>query len=271
MKGYVLLAVGLLLVAIICFPLFWMIASSLKSDSEIITAPPTLFPSHLSISSYQELFQHTKFESWFVNSTIVAVGTMLLVVLLSTLAAYSLIRFRYPGRQVFSVSVLVTYFFPPVLMIVPIFLILLRLHLLNSYIGLIIAHSTFALPFGMWFLRPFFASIPIQVEESALVDGASRLRAFADVVIPQVIPGIIATSIFTFIHSWNDYLFSSILISSPTRVTLPVGIAAYSNELNIQWGRLMAASVLVTIPVLVFFILLQRRLIRGVGAGAVKG
>jgi multiple sugar transport system permease protein len=259
-----------LFISVIAFPLYWMLSSSLKGDTEILAWPPTLWPRQISLANYVRLLQGD-FGIWFVNSVIVACTTTSVVIFVATLGAYSLTRFRYPGRQVLALSVLFTYLFPSVLMLVPLFLIITELRLNDTYMALVLAETTFALPFAMWLLRSYFSAIPVQIEEAAIIDGAARLQAFAEVVLPQALPGIISTAIFTFILSWNDYLFGLVFISSAQRKTLPIGIASYANELNTEWGPLMAASVAVTVPVLIFFILLQRRLVAGFGAGGVKG
>jgi ABC-type glycerol-3-phosphate transport system permease component len=252
------------------FPLYWMLVSSLKGDAEILAYPPTMWPRELTLLNFQRLLAGD-FMIWFVNSVFVALSTTALVIVVGTLAAYSLTRFDYPGREVLAFSVLFTYMFPSVLMLLPLFLIVNNLRLNDTYLALILANTTFALPFAMWLLRSYFASIPIQIEEAAMIDGAPRLGAFIEVVLPQAVPGIISTAIFTFIRAWNDYLFALVFISTASRKTLPIGIASYANELTTQWGPLMAASVAVTVPALIFFMVLQRRLVSGFGSGAVKG
>lgn len=264
-----LTVVAWVFVLIISFPLIWMVASSLKGTADITTVPPRILPKAIDFRNYQALFA-VDFWVWFKNSIIVAGSTVVVVIFFGTLGAYSLTRFRYPGQRSLAVSVLFTYMFPSVLMIVPLFLIFARLHLTDSYTSLIVADMTFALPFTIWLLRSYFLSVPVQVEEAAMIDGASRLRSFIEVVLVQVTPGIISTSIFAFILAWDDYLFASIFISSPRMKTLPLGIAGYANTLNEDWGMLMAGSVCVTLPVLVLFGFMQRRLLPDLNAGAVK-
>lgn len=274
MSGEVLRKVGLTVLAwsvafVITVPMLWMVSSSFKAPEEILANPPTLLPKSLYLGNFVDLFQGD-FVLWFRNSVIVALGTVAVVIVVGTLGAYSIARFEFAGRKPFSVLVLFTYLFPSVLMLVPLFLIITSLGLNDTYLALILANTTFALPFAMWLLRAHFLAVPIQIEEAALVDGARRLRAFVDVVIPQVTPGIISTAIFAFIMSWNDYLFALVFTSSSDTRTLPVGIAGYTNNFDVQWGVLMAASVSVTVPVLVMFMVLQKRLIPGLNAGGVK-
>jgi ABC-type glycerol-3-phosphate transport system permease component len=246
-----------------------MVATSLKAQTEVITTHPSLLPSAIDLGNFQRLFAGD-FWAWFRNSVIVAFGTVCVVISIASLGAYGLTRFKFPGRNGIAVMVLFTYLFPSVLMLVPLFLIISQLHLNDTYLALILADTTFALPFALWLLRSYFMAVPIQVEEAAMVDGASRLAAFLEIVLPQVAPGIVSTAIFTFILSWDDYLFANVFTSSSNMKTLPVGIARYAQELNADWGVLMAGSAAITIPVLILFGVLQRGLLPNLSAGAVK-
>jgi ABC-type glycerol-3-phosphate transport system permease component len=261
--------VAWLFVIVVLFPLVWMVASSFKGPSEITAQPPHLLPRAIDLINYQKLFA-ADFWTWLRNSVIVSTGTVLIVISIGTLGAYSLTRFTYPGRRIIAMAVLFTYLFPPVLMLVPLFLIITELGINDTYLALMLADTTFALPFTVWLLRSYFLSVPVQVEEAAMIDGASRLRGFVEVVLPQVGPGIISTAIFAFILSWDDYLFALVFTSTSDMKTLPVGIARYAQELNADWGVLMAGSVAVTLPVLVVFGFLQKRLLPNLNAGAVK-
>lgn len=256
-------------VAIAAFPLFWMVSSSLKSDAEIQQVPPTLLPQVPTFEQYGVILQGD-FRTWFLNSAIIAFGTTILVVVTGVLGGYSLARFRYRGRSTFSVSVMLTYLFPKILLLVPLVIIFRSIHLTNTYVALIVANTTFALPFTLWLLRAFFIGLPIELEQAALIDGASRLRALVDVVIPQALPGILSIAIFSFILSWNEYLFA-VTFSTQGNTTLPVGLAGYSSQLNIEWGPLMAASVAVTVPMVVLFAVIQSRYVGGMNEGAIRG
>jgi multiple sugar transport system permease protein len=209
-----LYAAVILVTSVICFPLFWMLVSSLKPADELFSSPPIIFPRHISFDNFAELLS-TDFPIFFKNSLIVATGTTFFVILLGTLGGYSITRFRYPGRELVSRSVLLLYMFPSILLIIPIVILMVKCHLSNSYTGLILANTTFALPYALWLLRAFFETIPIELEQAAMIDGASRLRAFVTVSLPAAIPGIIATGIFTYLLSWNDYLFA--LVINPGR------------------------------------------------------
>ena len=251
-------------ILLIVFPLFWMIVTSLKPESELFTRPPTFFPSEYTLANYERLLFDTHFPTFFMNSSIVALGTTLLVIGVATLGAYSLVTFRYRGRRLLAQAVLFTYLLPSVILVIPLYLVMARLGLVNSLLGLVICYATFALPFALWLLRSFMAAIPIDLESAAMIDGASRIRAFIDVILPQALPGIISTALFTFIVAWNEYLFALVLINRHVSMTLPVGIL--SNNIN-----QMTASVMMSVPLIIAFSFLQKHLTRGFGAGAVKG
>ncbi len=251
-------------ILLIVFPLFWMIVTSLKPASELFTRPPTFLPSEYTLANYERLLFDTHFPTFFMNSSIVALGTTLLVIVVATLGAYSLVTFRYRGRRLLAQAVLFTYLLPSVILVIPLYLVMARLGLVNSLLGLVICYATFALPFALWLLRSFMAAIPIDLESAAMIDGASRIRAFIDVILPQALPGIISTALFTFIVAWNEYLFALVLINRQLSMTLPVGILSH----NINQ---MTASVMMSVPLIIAFSFLQKHLTRGFGAGAVKG
>ena len=251
-------------ILLIVFPLFWMIVTSLKPASELFTRPPTFFPSEYTLANYERLLFDTHFPTFFMNSSIVALGTTLLVIVVATLGAHSLVTFRYRGRRLLAQAVLFTYLLPSVILVIPLYLVMARLGLVNSLLGLVICYATFALPFALWLLRSFMAAIPIDLESAAMIDGASRIRAFIDVILPQALPGIISTALFTFIVAWNEYLFALVLINRQLSMTLPVGILSH----NINQ---MTASVMMSVPLIIAFSFLQKHLTRGFGAGAVKG
>ena len=259
-------------ILLIAFPLFWMIVTSLKPESELFTRPPTFFPSEYTLANYERLLFDTHFPTFFMNSSIVALGTTLLVIVVATLGAHSLVTFRYRGRRLLAQAVLFTYLLPSVILVIPLYLVMARLGLVNSLLGLVICYATFALPFALWLLRSFMTAIPIDLESAAMIDGASRIRAFIDVILPQALPGIISTALFTFIVAWNEYLFALVLINRQLSMTLPVGVfSVLINPHQIEWGLMMTASVMMSVPLIIAFSFLQKHLTRGFGAGAVKG
>ena len=261
-----------LLVLVIIFPLLWMVSTALKPNDETFALPPTLIPHHPTLVQFQRLLAETPFLTYFANSVIVALATTALSVTIALAGAYGLARFRFPGRAVVAHLVLFTYMLPAVVLLLPLYLTISALGLANSLAGLVIAYTTFVLPFALWLLRSFIAGIPIELEHAAMIDGASRLAAFMEVVLPQVLPGLISTGLFAFILSWNEYLYALVFINEDDRKTLPPGVLTMLNQnQNVEWALLMAASVLMSVPVLICFGVLQKHLTRGFGAGAVKG
>lgn len=256
----------------VTFPLLWMVSTALKPNDETFAIPPTLLPRHPTFEQFHRLLADTPFLTYAMNSVIVGLTTTSIVIVLAVAAAYGLVRFRFPGREAVAQIVLFTYLLPAVVLLLPLYLMVSRIGLANSLFGLVLAYVTVCLPFALWLLRSFFAGIPIELEEAAMIDGAGRLRAFIDVVLPQALPGIISTALFSFILSWNEYLYALVFINVDDRKTLPPGVLTMLNQnQNVEWALLMAASVLMTLPVLIFFSLLQKHLTRGFGAGAVKG
>jgi ABC-type glycerol-3-phosphate transport system permease component len=253
------------------FPFFWMVSTAFKPSQEVFAYPPRFLPSQFTLGNLERLFEQTRFLTYFKNSVFVASSAVLITMLISTAGAYSITRFRFKGREKIASLILFTYMFAPIMIVIPFYVLIKKVGLANTHAALIMAYSAFCLPFSLWLMRAFFQGIPLVLEEAALIDGASRFGAVVYVILPLALPGIIATSIFTFILAWNDYIFVRILITSDGLKTLSVGIADLYNATVIDWGMIMSGGMLITIPVLVFFIFVQRYLIAGWGAGAVKG
>jgi multiple sugar transport system permease protein len=261
-----------LLVLMISFPLLWMLITSVKPQSELFASPPTFLPREVTFEHYRRLLEDTPFIQYFFNSLLLASTTTVLVVAVATLAAYSLVRFSYPGREKLAVVVLFTYLLPSVVLIAPLYFMLVGLGLANTLSSLVIAYTTFALPYAIWLLRSFMEGLPEDLESAAMVDGATRMGAFVDVVLPQALPGIISTALFTFILSWNEYLYALVLVNSDETRPLTTGVMnMLVTAFNIEWSLLMAASVMMSIPLIVIFALLQRYLTSSINAGGVKG
>jgi ABC-type glycerol-3-phosphate transport system permease component len=252
-------------------PLLWMLSTSLKPPREVLATPPTLMPAAPTLENYARLLGQTAFVRYFVNSVSVAGLTVLLTMAVGALGAYSLTRFRFPGREGIARLILCTYMFAPIMIVVPIYILARRLGIVDTHTALVLSYSSFCLPFSLWLLRAFFQSIPIELEEAAQVDGAGRPRALAYIVAPLALPGLIATSIFTFTLAWNDYIFTRILIVSDELKTLPVGVQDLFSAAVVDWGLVMAAGMLITIPALAFFMAVQRHLVAGWGTGGLKG
>lgn len=256
----------------VVFPLFWMVVTSLKPQVELFRRPPTLLPETVTFEHYARLLTGTPFPRYFLNSTILSAATTCVVIVIATLGAYSLVRFRYRGRETLALLVLFTYLLPSVVLIIPLYLLMVAIGLSNTLASLVVAYTTFALPYGLWLLRSFMAGVPEDLESAALVDGASRLGAFWDVILPQLVPGIVSTALFTFILSWNEYLYALVLVNSDSARPLTTGVMSMLiSAFNIEWSLLMAASVMMSLPLIVIFAFLSSYLTRGFGAGGVKG
>jgi len=260
------------LVLLIAFPLIWMILTSVKPQTELFRIPPTYLPGEITFEHYRRLLVETPFLVYMRNSIILAVATTLLVITLATLGAHSLVRFRYPGRERIAQLVLFTYLLPSVVLIIPLYLLMVWLGIANTLWSLVLAYTTFALPYALWLLRSFMAGIPDDLEAAALVDGATRMEAFVDVILPQALPGIISTSLFTAILAWNEYLYALVLVNTDSARPLTTGVMTMLiSAFNIEWSLLMAAAVMMSLPLIVAFAFLQKYLTRGFGAGGVKG
>jgi ABC-type glycerol-3-phosphate transport system permease component len=252
-------------------PFVWMILTALKPRTEMFVSPPTLLPSAFTLDNVVRLFAETRFGTYLANSALVAAGTVVLTLAVAIPGAYALTRFRWRGREAVSMTVLFTYMFAPIMVIIPFYVLMRSLQLTNTRLGLVLAYTAFCLPFALWLLRSFFQSIPLELEEAALTDGASRPRAVLYVVLPLALPGLIATSTFTFILAWNDYIFARVLLSADELKTLPVGIADLYNASVVDWGLIMSAGTLVLVPVFIVFLFIQKYLVAGWGSGGIKG
>ena len=271
LRGQAIYWCAAILLIFTAFPFFWMVSTSFKSLREIFVYPPYFLPKDFTLANFARLFEQTRFLIYFKNSMFVSTVTVVFTMAIATAGAYSLTRFRFYGREKIASLILFTYMFAPIMIIIPFYVLIKKIGIANTHLALIMAYTAFCLPFSLWLLRTFFQSIPLVLEEAALVDGATRFRAIIHVILPLALPGIIATAIFTFILAWNDYIFVRILITSDKLKTLSVGIADLYNATVIDWGMIMSGGMLITIPVLVFFIFIQRYLIAGWGTGAVKG
>ncbi len=270
-RSQLVLLMALALLVFTAFPFAWMASTAFKPPREIFLTPPTLWPSAWDLDNVRRLFDETRFLTYFRNSLTVSLSTVGLTLLLSTPAAYSLTRFRFYGREKLAALILFTYMFAPIMIIVPFYVMVRFLGLTNTHTGLVMAYTAFCLPFNLWMLRTFFQSIPVDIEEAAMIDGANRFQAVIHVVLPLALPGVVATGIFTFILAWNDYIFARVLLSADELKTLPVGIADLYNASVVDWGMIMASGLLVIAPIAGVFVFIQKYLVAGWGAGGVKG
>lgn len=261
------------MLAIVLFalaPYLWMLLTSLKQESTLFSPERQFLPAVVTLENYFRLFQKTTFLSNLGHSLLVSSGTMLVGLSVSITAAYAFSRFRFAGRRALMLQFLLVNMFPIVLLIIPLFIIMKSLGLLDTHLGLILAHSTFSVPFATWMMISYFDAIPRSLDEAAMVDGCTPIGAMFRVVIPLTVPGIIATGIYIFITSWNEYLYASILAGQNVR-TLTVAIQTLVGEYEIAWGLLTAGGVMGALPVTLLFMLIQKRLVAGMTQGAVKG
>ncbi|WP_199434564.1 carbohydrate ABC transporter permease [Qaidamihabitans albus] len=277
-RGRLLAEIGTVVVAgVVAFPLYWMVLSALKPAGEIQSAQPRPWTFSPTLESFERVLTVSGFGRYFLNSVLVACAVVALSLLMSFLAAVALTRFRFRGRVVLLVMLLVAQMVPIEALTIPLFFLMRSVGEvapafgLNELGSLVLVHLAFSLPFAIWMLRGFVAAVPVELEEAARIDGASRLRFTWQILFPLVLPGLVATSVLAFIHAWNDFLFAKTFIISKTEnQTLPQAILVFFKPEENDWGAIMASSTLMTVPVLVFFVLVQRRLVSGL-AGAVKG
>ncbi|HZX08518.1 carbohydrate ABC transporter permease [Kribbella sp.] len=254
------------------FPLLWLISSSLKSPQEFASITPSILPKHFDLSNYSDALSEQGLVRGLVNSLQISIYSTILVLIVALPVSYALARFRSRLRPLTNGWILVSQVFPVILIVIPLFMILRPLHLTNTIPGVVIVYMVWSLPFALWMLQGYVAAVPRELEEAASVDGASRLRTIVSIVMPLLRPGLIATAMFTFISAWNEFFFALVLLQDPQLKTLPLVLARFVGaEGQVQFGPLAAASVLATVPSLVFFAFLQRRLTSGLLSGAVKG
>jgi ABC-type glycerol-3-phosphate transport system permease component len=258
------LAAGFLL------PLYWAVVSSLTPDRQLFAAP-SLFPRPLVLDHYRALFDERGFWTPVRNSLVVAGATTLLSVVLGSLCAYALARLHFRGKGLTLAFVLAVSMFPQISIVSPLYLMLRELRLLNTYPGLVLPYLTFAMPLAVWLLVAFFRQLPFELEQAALMDGASRMRILWEIVLPLSWPGIATVAILTFLYSWNEFLFALSFTLGPERYTVPVAITLFRGQYQVPWGQILAAAIVATIPVAAIVLAAQRRIVAGLTAGAVKG
>lgn len=271
-KGCLFLWIPVLLwLTFILFPYGWMLITSLKPPHELYTSPIKYLPSVYTFEGYRLLLETTDFPRFFANSLVVVAGTLLITGVFATSAAYCFSRINFRGKGKFFGLFLATQMFPAVLLVFSLFFIMRKLGILNTRLALIIAHSTFSLPFTTWLLTGFFNAIPRELDEAAIIDGASRWQTFWHVLAPLAAPGLIAGLTYVFIYSWNEFVYALTFTADISARTLPVGLHTFMGEYIIRWDLLTAGGVLTGLPIVVFFMLVQRYLVQGLTAGAVKG
>jgi multiple sugar transport system permease protein len=266
--GLTLLNIALGLV--ILMPFFWMVSVSLKPAAEPFAIPARLWPENPTLENYVTAFR-PEFRVYFLNSVIVSLTTVVITVSLALLAAYAFTRAQFRLMSILMTLVIVAQMFPASAIIIPIYKMMKSADLLNTYTSLVLAYVTVTLPVAIWMLRGFMANLPLTLEEAAAIDGAAPLRIFFEIIVPLSRPGIIATAVFVLIVTWQEFLFALSFTSTKEMRTLPVGVNDFIGQYGIRYGELMASSVLISLPVIVIFFLLQRQFVAGLTAGAVKG
>jgi len=272
-KGWLIAAVIAVALVYTVFPVLWLLLNSFKTRLDLFAVPPIWLPEDLTLYNYVQTFIERPFLLYMLNSVLVALATTAFSLVIGTLAGYALSRFAYPRgvKRHLSFWILSTRMMPPIVTIVPLYLFFSFLGLLNTKAALVIAYTGFNLPFVVWMMKSYFADIPADLEESAMVDGDTRLGAFFRVILPLARPGLAATAIFCLILSWNELLFALIITETTASNTLPIGIAGRITQYKTEWGEISAAGFAACVPIIVFAFVVQRHLVRGLSFGAVKG
>jgi N,N'-diacetylchitobiose transport system permease protein len=263
---------GVAVFAVLVFPVFWMISTAFKPDGEVQSATPTWFSLQPTLKHFRDALNAPFFWNGVKNSLIIVCITVGISMVLALFAAVALANYRFTGRKLFIVLMIGIQMLPAAGLIIPLYVVLARYHQVNVLSGVILTYLTFVLPFSVWTLRGFLIGIPRDLEEAAMVDGSTRLGAFVRILLPLVAPGLVATSVFAFITSWNEYIFARVLLSDQNKQTVTLWLSYFlGSQRHTDWGALMAGSTLTAIPVVIFFLLVQRRIAFGLTAGAVKG
>jgi multiple sugar transport system permease protein len=261
---------GLLLIFVL-FPFYWMTVTSFKTEDQMRSLVSMFWPSPFVVENYTQLLTKTDFAIWYRNSAFVAVSSTLVATAIGTIGAYALARLRFLGRAFLSSATLITYLVPPSILFIPLYAQIRTMGLADSLAGLIAAYPSFTVPFVTWLLMGYFGSIPEELEEAAMIDGATRFGAFRRIILPLAAPGVLAASLFAFTQAWNEFLYALVFISDVKQRTLPVGLSTFITGDVYGWGYLMAGAVLTTLPVILVYTYLQRYMVEGLTAGSVKG
>jgi N,N'-diacetylchitobiose transport system permease protein len=264
-------ALGIVVALVVAFPVLWMASTALKPSGDILTYTPHVLPWPLTLEHFQEAVSKPFFADYLRNSLVVVLTAVALSILTAALAALAVARMRWRGWRAYLLLIVLAQTAPLEALLIPAFLVLRDAGLLNQLPALVLTYVVVTLPFTIWTLRGFVAAIPVELEEAAMTDGCTRLGAYRRVVLPLLGPGLVATGVFGFITAWNEFMFALVIMQEQDKLTLPVWLATFRTAFGTDWGGTMAASTLFTLPVLVFFLIVQRRLVAGMSAGAVKG
>jgi ABC-type glycerol-3-phosphate transport system permease component len=252
-------------------PFYWMVATSLKKDKEIYGYEATLIPRQLTLDAYRRLLTKTPFAKYVRNSTIIAVTTTLASLVFGCLGAYALARLRFPGRALIARGLVFTYLVPPALLFIPLFAVMSFLRLTDTHEGLILAYLGFTVPFCTWLLMGYFRSVPLELEEAALVDGCSRMGTLVRIILPMSLPALAVVAFFSFTQAWNEFLYANVFVNSVEVRTITTGLTLFIVEDVFFWGPMMGAAFLSTIPPVIIYLVFQRWVVKGLTLGAVKG
>jgi multiple sugar transport system permease protein len=264
-------AAMLTIVVFAIFPIVWCLLVSLKPESEIVSAQMTYWPRTVTFENYVAIWTRSNFPTLILNSVVTTTITVAICTIVGTLASYAISRYRFRGRSALMLGYLVVRMFPAVMIIIPLFIVMRGFGLLDSRLGLALAYTTFLLPVFIWMMKGYLDAVPPEIEDAARVDGSSRIGAMVRVVLPLVLPGLVATAVFIAIGAWNEYLIALMLTTSTGSRTWPVGLQLMVGEFQLPWGSLAAGGIISIIPVVVLFVLVQRVMVKGLTAGAVKG
>jgi multiple sugar transport system permease protein len=264
-------AVLVVLAIAVLFPFYWMIITSFKTEDQMRSVVSMFWPKPFAIENYQQLMAKTEFAKWYGNSVFVAVSSTLVATAVGTIGAYALARLKFLGRGFMASATLITYLVPPSILFIPLYKQMQGLGMANSLAGLIAAYPSFTVPFVTWLLMGYFESIPEELEEAAMIDGATRFGAFYRIVLPLSAPGVLAAGLYAFTQAWNEFLYALVFITDGKLRTLPVGLASFITGDVYGWGYLMSGAVLTTLPVIAAYIYLQKYMVEGLTAGSVKG
>jgi multiple sugar transport system permease protein len=260
-----------LLLLLVLFPFYWMTVTSFKTEDQMRSLVSMFWPAPFVVENYTQLLTKTDFGIWYRNSALVAISSTLVATAIGTIGAYALARLRFLGRAFLSSATLITYLVPPSILFIPLYAQIRTMGLADSLAGLIAAYPSFTVPFVTWLLMGYFGSIPEELEEAAMIDGATRFGAFRRIILPLAAPGVLAAGLFAFTQAWNEFLYALVFISDVKQRTLPVGLSTFITGDVYGWGYLMAGAVLTTLPVILVYTYLQRYMVEGLTAGSVKG
>jgi len=270
-QRFVLYGLLAVLVLAVTFPFYWMLLTSLKTGRAVYDTTQVLLAKNLTWKNYLDLFRTTDILRWVWITAVLAAASTVIALVIGILAAYSITDFRYRGRKFISFAVFLSYVIPQAMLFIPLFMLLNRLKLVNTFLGLVLAYQTFCVPFCTWLLLGYFRSLPRELKDAALIDGCTPLGVLRRVILPLAAPGIATAAIFSFTQCWNEFLYAASLAQSGQMKTLSLGIAGFLVSDIFIWGQMMAAAIISTVPMLLLFIFLQRYVVQGLTMGAVKG